>query len=147
MTRLETLIKDISDPSVAEALKLLGGSPTPGSGEPADSFEEVATGLRDANGHMIFKKSYVGKTTSTMTLVDGDITTTTHSYIDVKGCIELLVDGHTLQVPLNSGSNGNFINAVFIRDDGVHIHCEGHQALRENRDFYLTLYYTYKSVN
>lgn len=134
----------MSDKQYAENLNTGGGSG--GASEPSDSFEEVVTGLRDADGNMIYKKSYSGTLSETSNVIDDTITYNTHQYIDAKGRIEVYVDNKHIQVPINSGSNGNFINAVFIQDSGLTIQTEGHQALRQNCPYYLTVYYIHKPV-
>lgn len=142
MTRLETLIKDISDPSVAEALKLLGGSPSPtpgGSGEPADSFEEVATGLRDAEGNMIYKKTWTGNGWNVV--LDS---TMKPSIIKIHKAVGHVSKGDTLQYQIPFYETNSFkANVVAVESEGLKLN----NGAEVNGAYYVTIYYTYVSVN
>lgn len=117
-----------------------------GAGEPADSFTEVATGLRDADGNMIFKKTYTGTTSANTNLVDSELSSNTLNFYKVAGYIEVTEGGHKHSMPISGGLNGNFLSGVDLRDDGFYIYTEGHSAFRENCPYYVTLYYTHKPV-
>lgn len=129
----------MGDKQYAENVAGSGGSG--GAGEPADSFTEVATGLRDAEGNMIYKKSYKGTSSNdSFTLIDSDITITQHDLYTVKGRIYER-DGNCLNLP--TGLSGDWSGTVNIRSTGLNLELG---ASVRNKDYYVTVYYIHKPV-
>lgn len=122
----------------------LGGgvSPTPSGGEPADSFEEVATGKRDVDGHMIFKRTFRGNT-STGNIISTDLNFNLHNIYDVKGNIQL--DGNMNVVP-NFYANQSYFIYPYLTSTDLRFEKGGNPHFT-NADYTITIYYTYKSVN
>lgn len=118
------------------AENLGGGSPTPSGGEPADSFEEVATGMRDAYGNMIFKKSYFIESTNYESVIDNTISKNTVELIDLRGRI-CKNDGK--QYALSFYGNDNYKGFIALDTNGLILE-RGNET---SKNLYLTIYYTY----
>lgn len=116
------------------AENLGGGSPTPsGGGEPADSFEEVATGMRDAYGNMIFKKTFTG--TGWDKILDSSLTSSIIRLVSSKGWVKK----NDLYFPIPFYSTNGFKAFVNVSNNGLKLENGGDV----DQGFYVTVYYIY----
>lgn len=120
-------------------VSLVGGG---SSGEPSDSYEEVATGLRDVDGNMIFKKSFKGKT-SASTLLDENLTSARINMHEIRGYIRMNDYGTLVSFPFSTGNSANKLVWIAAKPTGLFIETEGHDLLKSGQDFCATIYYTY----
>lgn len=127
----------MGDKQYAENVAGSGGAG--GSGEPADSFDEVATGLRDAYGNMIFKKSYFIESTNYESVIDNTISKNTIELIDFRGRI-CKNDGKQYALPFYG--NDNYKGFIALDTGGLILE-RGNET---SKNMYLTIYYIYKPV-
>lgn len=126
----------MSDKQYAENLNTGGGSG--GASEPSDSFEEVATGLRDADGNMIYKKTYTG--TGWNVVLDS---TLTPSIIKIHKAIGYVSKGDSLQYQIPFYETNSFkANVVVVASEGLKLN----NGAEVNGNYYVTIYYTYVPV-
>lgn len=132
-------MSDLGSKMYAENVGANGGGST--GGEPSDSLEEVATGMRDAYGHMIYKKTYVGASAPSNNIIDSTVNQDVIELYDVKGRITDASGGsNTFCSNFGSGYN---CNGVKINEHGIYVDFGSYFK----SGYYVTIYYTYKSVN
>lgn len=116
------------------------GSGSGGSGEPNDSYEELATGKYDADGNMIYKKTFKqsgrGEVVTIMPFTDkilydvkGSVRNNSSSLQMTFGCIGS-IPGWTATPHVSNGNLNVFLGTQF----------------QPEYNLYITVYYTYIPV-
>lgn len=125
----------MSDKQYAENLNTGGGSG--GASEPSDSYEEVSTGLKDADGNMIYKKSYKNFNSG---VIDSTLTLSTHEIVDIKGHCTGVTDQN---IPISFYTDTQYRSIIDIENNGLQW-IKGSGVKDSNN--YLTIYYIHKPV-
>lgn len=112
------------------------------SGEPDDSYEEVEIGRYDADGNMIFKRTFKGNT-DTGNTISTELNFNQHQIYDIKGHIQL--NGNMNVIP-NFYANPSYFIYPYLTSSALVFEKGGNQHF-SNADYTITVYYTYKSVN
>lgn len=113
-----------------------------GNGEPDDSLEEVATGMHDVDGNMIYKRTFKGNTSSDVhDVISTDLNFNTHQIYDVKGNIQL---ENNMNVMPNFFANGSYFIYPYLTGSDLRFE-KGSNPHFTNAPYILTIYYTYKN--
>lgn len=123
----------MSDKQYAENLS---GGESGGASEPSDSFEEVATGLIDADGNMIFKRTFTG--TGWDKILDSSLTSSIIRVMSSKGWVKK----NDIYFPIPFYSTNGYKAFVNVSNNGLKLE----NGADVDQGYYVTVYYTYVPV-